>query len=322
MIHSILSASVALCAFGVAFCTSLDDYVAKPDNHYSWVGMGEEYQLNGTHVTRDISWTGYYINLTSQAWLTDEVFASDSDCKSVWWHMLFVVVPSNVAYSRNATMYVSGMSNNNALPGADDEDIKIAAYLAMGTQAVSAVLFHIPNQHTTFADDPDQVSRSEDKLIAYTWDHFLKDPSQPEWLLRFPMVKASLRAMDTITAFVAQKFPEENYSLDYYSVMGASKRGWTTWLVGAVDPERVVAIVPIVLDAINFVEVMHHQFRSYGGWSWALNDYYVMNITARFDDPNMALLQEQVDPYWYKERLTVPKMVVNAGMDEFQQPDE
>ena len=34
---------------------------------------------------------------------------------------------------------------------------------------------------------------------AYTWDHYLKDTSQPEWLLRFPMVKATLRAMDTIT---------------------------------------------------------------------------------------------------------------------------
>lgn len=37
---------------------------------------------------------------------------------------------------------------------------------------------------------------------------------------------------------------------------GASKRGWTTWLVGAVDTTRVMAIVPIVLDAINFVKVI------------------------------------------------------------------
>lgn len=69
---------------------------------------------------------------------------------------------------------------------------------------------------------------------------------------------------------------------------------WTTWDVGAVDPERVVAIIPIVLDAINFVEVEHHQWRSYGGWSWALVDYYEMNLMERFDDPNMVKLQEQV----------------------------
>ena len=38
----------------------------------------------------------------------------------------------------------------------------------------------VPNEHITFAADPIQKSRSEDAIIAYTWDHFLKDPTTPD----------------------------------------------------------------------------------------------------------------------------------------------
>lgn len=40
---------------------------------------------------------------------------------------------------------------------------------------------------------------------------------------------------------------------------------------------------------------------------------------ARLDDENMLLLSEYEDPYYYFDRLTMPKLIVNAGMDEFQQ---
>ena len=246
--------------------------------------------------------------MTSQKWLNDEDFSPNSDAKSIWWHYLVVIVPDEVKYTRNASLWITGWDMHSTPPQASDEDIAVTAALATSLNMVCGALFQIPNEHIIFSGDPKQQSRSEDAIIAYTWDHFLKDPTQPNWLVRFPMVKASLRAMDAITEFVAVKRPELNTKLDYYTVSGASKRGWTTWLVGAVDPTRVMLIMPIVLDAINFVTVEHHQFRSYGGWTYALSDYVDMNITERFDDPNMLLLQQYEDPYFYRDRLTMPKV--------------
>ena len=89
--------------------------------------------------------------------------------------------------------------------------------------------------------------------MTYTWAHFLDHPDEPEWLVRLPMVKASLRAMDTMTAFVAQHPRLRIPDLDYFAVTGASKRGWTIWDVVAMDTiGRVAVIAPVVQDAINF----------------------------------------------------------------------
>jgi PhoPQ-activated pathogenicity-related protein len=246
--------------------------------------------------------------MTSQRWLTDADFAPNSDAKSIWWHYLVVIVPDTINYQANGTLWITGGGMTSGYPSVHDEDIQVSAALATSVGIVTGALFQIPNEHIIFSADPIQKSRTEDAIIAFTWDHFLNDPSQPEWLVRFPMVKASLRAMDAMKEFMLLRFPEKGVSLDYFSVSGASKRGWTTWLVGAVDPKRVQIIVPVVLDAINFVAVEHHQYRSYGGWTYALSDYTDMNITYRFDDPNMNLLQQYEDPYFYRDRLTMPKV--------------
>jgi PhoPQ-activated pathogenicity-related protein len=262
----------------------------------------------------------YALNLTSQAWLTDADFSPDSEAKRVWWHYLIVIVPDEIKFKQNATLWITGTGMGHGIPDPHEEDVALSAALAVTTGVVTGVLYQIPNEGVTFSSDPKQQDRGEDAIIAFTWDHFLNDPSQPEWLVRFPMVKASLRAMDAIADFMKTKLPETGVTADYFCVSGASKRGWTTWLVGAVDPKRVMVIAPVVLDAINFVKVIHHQYRSYGGWTYALDDYTEMNITSRFDDPNMNLLQQYEDPYFYRDRLTMPKLVINAVMDEFQQP--
>lgn len=89
--------------------------------------------------------------------------------------------------------------------------------------------------------------------------HYIADPSNPEWLPRLPMTKASVRAMDAASAFWEA---QSGNIISGWIVAGASKRGWTTWTVGACVPERVIAIVPLVLDELNFVKDISHHFRA------------------------------------------------------------
>jgi len=101
------------------------------------------------------------------------------------------------------------------------------------------------------------------------------------------MVKASIKAMDTIEAFMANETNPTGIvsQIKKWTVTGASKRGWTTWLTAAVAPDRVHCAVPIVLDLLNLVENMHHMYRAYGGWSWAMKDYVDAGFPSWMDTP-------------------------------------
>ncbi len=125
--------------------------------------------------------------------------------------------------------------------------------------------------------------------------------------------------MDTMTQFTEEEF---GTPVSHFTISGASKRGWTSWLTGAMDQERVSAIVPVVWDGINVVEVFHQQYRNYGGWSWAIDDYVENHVVQHLDTPEMLMLEDLIDPFHYRIRLTMPKMVVTGLMDEFQMPDD
>jgi PhoPQ-activated pathogenicity-related protein len=73
---------------------------------------------------------------------------------------------------------------------------------------------------------------------------------------------------------------------------------------------------------LNFIENIHHMYRNYNGWTWAMHDYTEVDYCAHIDDPNNQILSMIIDGYFYRERLTMPKLVVNAGGDEFFMPDD
>ncbi len=185
--------------------------------------------------------------------------------------------------------------------------------IARATGSLVAELRMVPNQPLVFHGDG--KPRKEDDLIGYAWDQFLKT-GDATWLPRLPMVKSAVRAMDCLQEWAKQ----QGTPVERFVVAGGSKRGWTTWLTGAADP-RVEAIIPIVIDVANVDVSMRHHAAVYGFWAKAIGDYYRHGLMRRSGEPQLRELYQIVDPYAYRERLTLPKYVVNATGDQFFVPD-
>jgi len=128
-----------------------------------------------------------------------------------------------------------------------------------------------------------------------------------------------VRAMDCVQQLMASDAGGKLAVRDFV-VAGASKRGWTTWMTGVAD-QRVKAIVPIVIDVLNVDPSMRHHAAVYGFWAEALGDYVRHGITRHWGDPRMKDLYAVVDPYVHRERLKMPKFIVNACGDQFFCPD-
>jgi len=293
---------LSFCCARVIVGTPLDDYVNAPDPTYKWT-------LNSSFSSL-LGYKGYNIDLISQTWMT----AKETNAP-VWRHWLTICVPDtlDLRYAHNVFMWIDGGSTHDTAP----KDVSLVARgVCVASRTITAALLQIPDQPLIFFNDG--VKRSEDGLIAYGWRHFLNHTDQPIWLPRLPMTKAAVRAMDTIQAFVATLpgVPQ----IKNFVVSGASKRGWTTWTTGAVD-KRVVAIIPVVMPILNIVPNMNHHYQAYGGWSFALDDYLKQHVMHYLNDPSFLKLAAIVDPWTYRDRLTMPKLVILATGDEFFLPD-
>jgi PhoPQ-activated pathogenicity-related protein len=109
------------------------------------------------------------------------------------------------------------------------------------------------------------------------------------------------------------------YKIQKWMAMGASKRGWTTWLVGAAAHERMMGIAPVVMDLLNFSAGVQHMWQTLGNWTFAFTDYLAMGVPQYFGTPAVEILQNVIDPLVYKENLTMSKLVIDATGDEFFQ---
>ena len=281
--------------------TALDRYVAAPDPNFAWKAVRDLPAAEGVKAT--------LLEMTSQKWLTEQEVE-----RPLWTHWLTVIRPANVT-SDVGLLFITGGSLERPAPTQPPAWLVEAAQT---TGTVTAELRMVPNQPVVFKDDPGHKPRSEDDFIAYTWNKYLRTGDE-KWPARLPMTKSAVRAMDAVTAFAAT--PEGGGSrVARFVVTGASKRGWTTWTTAAVD-QRVIAIAPAVIDMLNVEPSFEHHYRAYGDWSEAVKDYTQQGIMNWMGTPQFRALMKIEEPYEYRDRLTLPKYLVNASGDQFFLPD-
>jgi PhoPQ-activated pathogenicity-related protein len=215
-------------------------------------------------------------------------------------------------------MYMDG-PKNHAQP---DDELNPGVYMMCngGTQGPVVYLQQIPNEDLSFPDHPEP--QGEDALIAYGWRKFLNgSATDPTWLMRMPMTRAGVNAMTAVQDYFKRYHPTK-IAPEKFIVAGASKRGWNTWTVAAVDT-RVAAAIPIVMPIPDMVPNIAAEWRAYGNWSFALKDYVhydIMNFL--FTAPAGAqAIADVTGPLTYIKRFTFPVWNIIACGDEFTLPD-
>ncbi|HEY8541387.1 MAG TPA: PhoPQ-activated protein PqaA family protein [Pseudothermotoga sp.] len=225
--------------------------------------------------------------------ITHVVFESQTWQDIRWVHDLLIVQPSQIAFSDIAVLFITGDFDPTK-----SKDVEDYLWIAEKFSCVFAVLGDIPNQPI--------YNLREDDLIAHTFLQYIetKDPTLP---LLFPMTTAAVGAMDVI---------EQLFNVKRFFVTGASKRGWTTWLTAVVD-SRVFAIAPIVFDNLNFPKQFEQQLKMYENYSESISPYVKRGLPEMINTQEGQKLLRMVDPYTYRDRLTMPKYIINATNDEY-----
>jgi PhoPQ-activated pathogenicity-related protein len=268
----------------------LADYVAKEDKSYQWTKRREGKLGDGDYVE---------LTLTSQTWKD-----------IVWKHQLFIYKPAKLANAKQALLWIDGGRWNDDLakPATDDDPgskARIVAAVGDQLQSPVAVLLHVPQQ-------PIFDGLVEDEIISLTFGRFLIT-GDTEWPLLLPMVKSAVRGMDAVQEFTRQEW---QLNIENFTVTGASKRGWTTWLTSAIDP-RVTALAPMVIDMLNMVPQMKHQVESFGTFSEQLADYTAKGLQNFLETEGGKKLALIVDPYSYRELINQPKLIILATNDRY-----
>lgn len=268
---------------------ALARYAGKLDQNYSWYQYDSDLHFG---------WTGYTLRMTSQQWRNP----GEVD-RTIWEHDVGIIEPW---FKNNKVLLLVNGGKNGETP----QEVRPAiAAASVVTGITYAQVDQIPNQPLTFSDDTGRT-RSEDAILAYGLDKALVTGDE-EWIAHMAMAKAAIRGMDAVQ--------EKLGTVDDFLVAGGSKRGWTTYLVAAVDP-RVKAMAPISIDIPSLRKNVQHHWEIYGFYTPAVDDYVEFNLFCRMSDPTEIYADQVVtivDPLTYFAKYTMPKLILVSAGDQF-----
>jgi PhoPQ-activated pathogenicity-related protein len=278
----VLTSGIVLAGSGGVAHAGLDEYVKKPDASFAWSQMSNHNTAAGAIIG---------LKLTSQVWQG-----------ITWKHSLTIYEPREIAFQDAMLLFITGGDNGST---SGDDDHKQGFGLAQLCGARVAVLRQVPNQ-------PLLDGKTEDELIAETFVRYLQTNDE-NWPLLFPMVKSAVRAMDALQTWAKER---GRPAVTRFVVAGGSKRGWTTWLTGAVD-DRTVAIAPMVIVMLNLGKQGINQLKVWGSYSEQIHDYVERGLIEKAETPAGTNLWKMVDPFTYRDRLTKPKLLINGTNDRY-----
>ena len=76
-----------------------------------------------------------------------------------------------------------------------------------------------------------------------------------------------------------------------------------------------------VIDLLNIVPSFEHHYRAYGFWAPAVKDYQDRASWTQSGHTALQGVDEDRGAYEYRDRLTMPKYMINATGDQFFLPD-
>ncbi|CAI5511761.1 unnamed protein product, partial [Closterium sp. Naga37s-1] len=254
-------------------------------------------------------WTGYVLLVNTHRWLNESVTNRFS-----WWHHVTLIAPDNMAKASKGLVLLfvgAGWTDHGGddwsyhIPKDSDVFIRVAAPLVVDLGMLGVMLHQQPMMPITFHVSPPGVSHSmsqellEEEITAFTLGMALHDPSTPEWSIYMPMAKSIVRAMDATQLAARQLLP--HVPVEGFVSVGVSKRACMAWLSAALDKH--------LLDSLGAVPILGRFYVDY-------------NLTRFLHSPQLHHILSYTDPYFFRERLSMPKLLIAASNDEFFSMDD